>query len=151
MITKQPFILFVVEDASGSRDQMHIFVDRTASIADIEAAAADFRSGFAAVSDARIVKQQFMFPAVEVPPPEPSAATLHAHAGVFIFRCANDEYAVVALPALNPARLMPDGLHIDQADPDIAAFVAACVAQGWSNPFGMDMLELATAYLQHRP
>lgn len=150
MIDQQPFVLFVLEDARGTRDQTSVHVPRSASLATIDAAANTFRDAVSGISECVFTSQRITFPAVVVPPPDAPGSTLAYHAGVFIFGCTNGEYAIISLPAIRPALLMPDGVTINQADPDVAAFIAAIESGVWGNPFGETVLTLEAAYLQYR-
>jgi len=86
-----------------------------------------------------------------VPPPEHVGSALND--GLFIFQTTeDDQLAIVALPGFLPSLTLDTGcfagITINQADSDVAAFIAALSDGLFSDPFGLSLSDVQSAWLR---
>lgn len=155
MVYELPLINLGVLDASGSRSTVGIRLRAGTDVPDARNAVDLFTSHVTALSGASVERQSIIYRGVESPRPAAPGGTSASHAGVFVFACSEPEtYAVVQLPGLRPDLLLTTGpaagIAIDQTAPDVVSFVDTLISGNYCNPFGLQLVALAAAFLQFR-
>lgn len=69
---------------------------------------------------------------------------------LFVFETTSDNYAVVALPTIDPAFVLEDN-SIDIEVAEIVALISAIESGIYCNPFGDDITDINTALLGFEP
>jgi hypothetical protein len=151
-----PFIRLSFIDSSDSAAGVNAWIRTGSTVADGESAAATLTSVVGALSDAVIISRHIVYRGVEDPRPDAPGVAPGAGAGVFVFSCEDpDSYAVVVVPGIRQDLLViagaGAGVLIDQTNADVTTFRDAMISGIWSNPFGVQLLELVAAFYQWRP
>jgi hypothetical protein len=144
----------IAVDSDATEASHSIGLTWTTSLSTAAAFAAAYGAVIQAVSEAAIHTINLHIPYID-PMPTPGGDAWNV--GVFIFRDSGGNLWDCAIPGIAASTLLPDGLTIDQANPDVAAFVDAIitglggVAPISPSPWSLPLVSLEAAYRQWRP
>jgi hypothetical protein len=150
-------IVSYLDDSGGTSDAW-INVPYGSTRAEAEAFALALIQAAEPITDCQITKVTLVVqlrPEYDPPALPDSDAT---RTGAFIFADATNERTIVTVPGIVPAKISTigalAGIAIDLTDADISALVdLVVIGDGTLEPVswaGNDLIELRTAYLQHR-
>jgi hypothetical protein len=161
VIAEKPAKLYVTyQDERGKSEQAEATLASPVSRAAALARAAFFRGIVNPLSGCYPTQQKVQYTQKVVSPaPHPTQADPGSDArivGVFIFATATDsERAVIVVPSFDTSKTLTTGplagIAIDQADADVAAFVAEIISGPYTTISAADLAKLNAAYIQIRP
>lgn len=161
MVRRTHLVRLRFRDNDGAESTCEMNIHQSVALKDALVYAALIRPLIAALSSAICIDYSVIARWKETNRPTPGSSSDNQRVGAFIFETAlSGNRAIVVVPSLDERVLtgLPDpfaGINIDQAHPDVAAFIAAMeLGIGGIapvSPFSIDLLTLKAAYRQERP
>jgi len=142
-------------DETGTKGATTVKYPLGTTVAVIDASATALASLIAPITGCVLIRQRILFKAVTNPRDVPDTGSTVKSQGVFIFATSDETpLELIGIPGIE-AEVISDvepgaGVAIDVTNSDIVAFLDACLAGVYSNPFGDAITSLVAAYRQSR-
>ena len=155
MRNAQPRIITTMIDETTAAAEVRTWIGHLDNIA-AAAAGARLRGVLSGISDAVATEQTIEYTGVEVPRPAAPGPTPAAHQALLVFSTSEPgSYATISIPGVRPELLLATGpgagVLLDPAAPALVALAALLVGGSYTNPFGVTLTQLETAYMQILP
>ena len=155
MLALTPKVELVYRDESNSTAAITFYVAPSSTVAEALSAANALRASVASLTGCEVVRCRIKYDLRPETRGTPDDGASIVRCGAFYFDTGSDlPGAIVTIPAFKGPEITPiEGLcfqSIDRTDSDVAAFIAAVIDAGATNPFGDAVSLVSMAYVISR-
>lgn len=155
MNAQQPYIWWQLRDDSGSLSTQRWHIRRDSTVQAAQNAAGDVRLLLGGCTGCVYLRQDVVYPAVELSRQVVPAGADARRVGVFVFSTVEPaQYAIVAVPGIKLELLVAGvpgaDFEIDIEHTDVVELVAELTSGLYCNRFGYTITALESAYAQVR-
>lgn len=151
-LSQQPYIIARLVDASESRAEIRLHVNRATSRAAGLAAASQLATLCDAASSCTADAWLLRYPVLVTHEGNPAPGADNKRMGVLVFETTDPaQFAIVEIPGIKSNLIDPADETILLLDaPALQAYVSAIISNGLCNPFGYQITKLLAALFQYR-
>lgn len=151
-LTQQPYVIVRLVDASESRAEIRLHVQRATSRAAGVAAAAQLASLCDGASSCSPESWLVRYPVVVPPSGNPAPGADVKRMGVLVFRTTDPEqFAIIEIPGISASLVDPtDETLLLTTAPSLDAYITELTSGFYCNPFGYALTDCIAAIFQYR-
>lgn len=153
IVARQPLLGFAFSDASGSIATCRFNLKAGITVADGHTAGDGLRSVLAALSSAVVVRQSIVYPySVQQDTIPQPGSRIENRAALIFETSAAGQLLSVSIPSILPALIQAAGplvgLELDTTNQAVIDLVQEIINGLWCNPFGYDVVSLASTIVE---